>query len=147
VRPLQDNFFIRRHVVQQLLRQALDSAPKAVHGLLGGRGHTVEAVLALRGNPGADEVKSTQQAWRKKGLRLIASYSSEEIASKQPADWPNEPGSNISDLPRLIIRTDTKGRIEAKLLAPDATADEACAFPLEMQEDGGLGLYPLEDRG
>ncbi len=149
MRTLQDNFLIRRHVVQQLLRQALDAAPQAVHGLLGGHGHHVEAVLALPGKDGTGSIRNILQAWREKGLRLIATYSSEDNISGQSVGWLDVPGSNITDLPRLIIRTDTKGRIEAKLFAPAAGTgtDETVACPLEMQEDGGLGLYPLQDKG
>jgi len=50
----------------------------------------------------------------------------------------------IPTLPRLIINTDTKGRIEAKLIASARDGGtQTCA--LEMQEDGGL--YPLGDKG
>lgn len=126
--------------MQQLLRQALDAAPQPVHGLLGGRGHSVEAVIALHNKPGTDDVGSALQPWHEKGLRLIASYSSEDIPAQD---------GNLADLPRLIIRTDTKGRIEAKLLAPasEVSSGNTDAFVLEMQEDGGLGLYPSEIKG
>lgn len=135
--------------MQQLLRQALDSSPQAIYGLLAGHGHTVEAVLALHGKPGTDDIEAALYSWREKALRPIACYSSEGLACMHLAGWPDKLASHISNLPRLIIRTDTKGRIEAKLLSSptDTTADETRSFPLEMQEDGGLGLYPLEDKG
>jgi len=143
---LQDNFSIRRHAVQQLLRQALDAEPEAVQGLLGGHGHSVEAVLALHGNLAKDAIRDAMQTWDEQGIRLLAAYSSED--SLQPllpsAVLPDMVNATLPSLPQLIIRTDTKGRIEARLIAP-ATDGSTRTCALEMQEDGGL--YPSGDRG
>jgi len=137
---------ISRHVVQQLLRQALDSAPQPVYGLLGGHGEIVKAVLALHGNISTQAIGESVQAWQDQGLQLMATYSSDETAELaiQPDLLPESAQTAFTALPRLIISTDTKGRIEAKLLTPARDGNtHPCA--LEMQEDGGL--YPLGDKG
>lgn len=129
--------------MQTLLRQALDASPEPVRGLLGGRENSVEAVLPV--NPGADSesVRAAVRAWRDQGLNLLAAYSSSETAQLMAATGLI-PGGETAELPQLIIRTDTKGRIEATLFACDRQGNtHACL--LEMQEDGGL--YPLRDKG
>jgi len=144
---LQNSFFIRRHAVQQLLRQALTAEPKAVFGLLGGRGQHVEAVLALHNSDDAQRVRLELNAWEASNFQPIATYSSQEISEGR--DFPDntlpvELIDSLSTLPRLAISTDTKGRIEATLLSP-APNGQIKSYALEMQEDGGL--YPLGDRG
>ena len=141
-----NNLSIRRHAVQQLLRQALDSAPQPVYGLLGGHGQSVETALALHGSISSQAICDSVQAWQDRGIRLIATYSSEETPpfALQPELMPESIQTALPSLPRLIISTDTKGRIEAKLLVLEADGNtHPCA--LEMQEDGGL--YPLGDKG
>jgi len=153
---LHSSFSIRRHAVQQLLRQALDAAPQAVCGLLGGHDHYVEAILTLHGTVKKGDIRDTLQTWQNKGIRPLATYISEAMNSpdetansKQntplPASLlPEAVSLTLPSLPQLIIHTDTKGRIEAVLLAhPSDTQAQTCS--LEMQEDGGL--YPLGDKG
>jgi len=156
---LQHVLSIRRHAVQQLLRQALDATPQPVCGLLGGHGHSVEAVLALHGATDAGDVHAAVQAWQDKGIRLLAIYSSAETAAEKAASHPqHEPrlpplpikllpeafSNALSSLPLLIISADTKGCIEAKLLSP-AAGRGIQPSTLEMQEDGGLS--PSRDTG
>jgi len=137
------NFSIGRHAVQQLLRQALDENPEPVRGLLGGREHCVESVLAVRPDDDTEQIRAAIRAWHAQGLHLLAAYSSGETARSMAAAGIL-PGGETAELPQLIINTDTLGRIEAILFACDTNGTpRACT--MEMQEDGGL--YPLRDRG
>ena len=129
--------------MQTLLRQALDASPQPVRGLLGGRENSVEAVLAVNPDANTESVRAAVKAWHDQGLHLLAAYSSSETAQLMAATGLI-PGGETAALPQLIIRTDTKGRIEATLFACDRQGD-AHACLLEMQEDGGL--YPLQDKG
>lgn len=136
-------FSIGRHAVQQLLRQALDASPEPVRGLLGGREHCVEVVFPVHADADKRSIRTAIDAWHHQGLRLLAAYSSAETAQLMAAEGML-PDKDTADLPQLIIRTDTQGRIEATLFACDSTGrPRACL--LEMQEDGGL--YPLADKG
>lgn len=142
--PVPDGFSIRRHAVQQLLRQTLDAAPGPVFGLLGGHNNHVESVLSLHDMVDADGIQDALQIWQDKKLRLLASFSNEQNTLEPTALLPDAISSALPSLPQLIIRSDTKGRIEAVLLThPSNTQTQTC--PLEMQEDGGL--YPLLDKG
>jgi len=141
---LENGFSIQRHAVQQLLRQALDAEPPGICGLLGGHADNVEAVLSLHSTFEKDAIHDTLETWRSKGIRPLATYSNEQSTSVPTTLLPDAISAILSSLPRLIIRSDTKGRIEAVLLAQASnTLTQACS--LEMQEDGGL--YPLADRG
>jgi len=140
------NLSVRRHAVQQLLRQALDRAPQPVYGLLGGHGQSVESALALNNSISSETICNRVLAWQERGIQLIATYSSHQAPQlvMQPDLLPESVQTAIPALPRLIINTDTKGRIEAKLFAPVGGGNtQPCT--LEMQEDGGL--YPLGDKG
>jgi len=140
---LQRNFSIQRHAVQQLLRLALDAAPAPVSGLLGGHGDSVACVLPLNDKQAVDTVQGTLKRWQQQGMSLLAVYASDTDAAAQlsalQVGFPDLPG--IAQLPRLNIRTDTKGRIEAELQGGNSGE----IWPLQMQEDGGL--YPFTDNG
>jgi len=140
----EKGFSIRRHAVQQLMRQALDTEPQAVCGLLGGHDNNVEAVLPLYGACRKGAIHNVLQSWQSKGIRPLAIYSNEPDTALPTALLPDAVSAILPCLPRLIIRSDTKGRIEAVLLA-QAPNMQAQTCSLEMQEDGGL--YPLVDKG
>ena len=136
-------FSIRRHVTQQLLRLALDAEGRDLRGLLGGRAHCVESMLV-----NDDDIATSVQDWKHKGLEVLATFSTQAISPGDiAASFTALPASlraRIGELPVLRIRTDTKGRIETELhgSAPDGGAE---IWPLEMQEDGGL--YPSGKKG
>lgn len=140
--PPYRSFSIGRHAVQQLLRLALDAGPEPVRGLLGGREHCVESVLAVHADDDTDMIRTAIQAWYAEGLQLLAAYSSGDTARVMTAAGLL-PGGETAELPQLVISTDTLGRIEASLFACD-TQGKPHACILEMQEDGGL--YPLQDK-
>lgn len=141
--PGRHAFSIRRHVVQQLLRLALDAEGRDICGLLGGRAHSVECML-LNDN----DIAAAMRDWQREGLQALALFStraapSDEIAASFAA-LSEDLRARIERLPVLRIRTDTKGRIETELHggAQDGGSD---IWPLEMQEDGGL--YPSGKKG
>jgi len=143
--PFPENgFSIRRHAVQQLLRLALDAEPAGICGLLGGHDHNVEAIISLHDGFEKGVIHDALQTWQSKGIRPLAIFSNEQNTSVPSTLLPDAISATLPSLPRLIIHSDTKGRIEAVLLtqAPNAQT-QTCS--LEMQEDGGL--YPLVDRG
>ena len=140
----ESSFSIRRHAVQQLLRQALDAEPQAVCGLLGGHDHNVEAIISLHDAFEKSAIRDALKTWQDKGIRPLAMYSNEQNISLPTTLLPDTISSTLSSLPRLIIRTDTKGRIEAVLLT-HASNSQTQTCSLEMHEDGGL--YPLRDTG
>jgi hypothetical protein len=140
----ESDFSIRRHAVQQLLRQALDAEPQGVYGLLGGHDNNVETVLPLHGACQKGVIHDVLQSWQSKGVHPLAMYSNEPDTALPTALLPDAISAILPSLPRLIIRSDTKGRIEAMLLTQASnTQTQTCS--LEMQEDGGL--YPLVDKG
>ncbi len=144
---LQRDFSIQRHAVQQLLRLALDAFPASVSGLLGGHGDSVEYVLPMNGKQAVGIAQDTLKRWQKQGISLLAVYASDADSAARlsalPVTFPDFP--SIKQLPRLNIRTDTKGRIEAELQGGNNAAGNSEIWPLQMQEDGGL--YPFTDNG
>lgn len=138
---IENGFFITRHATQELLRRTLTVSPSVTYGMLGGQPGLVEAVHPC--NQGSST--TCTRLLESENMQMIALYisaaSREEsvgIVRKRLMQMLSQGDADIFArlhvFPLLIVRLDTKGRMEAVLFTHTVTDDEV-ELPLILQED------------
>jgi len=141
----QNSLSITRHATQALLHQAFDALPSATYGLLSGQNRVVQAVSPFNlHHPAPVTIKKRVQSLESDGMEPLALYISSashdelvDVLRNRVIQIISETGIAIStrlhELPLLVVRLDTKGRMEAVLFGNHPTGVE---LPLLLQEDG-----------
>jgi len=131
---------ITRHAIQTLLHKAFTALPSTICGVLGGQHGVVETIYPYTC---ADSAKHGQLSGLA-GMELIALYvsstSHEESVSalrnrllRRMSEMDTDISARLHPLPLLIVRLDTKGRMEAVLFGD--TPAGVIELPLILQED------------
>jgi len=143
----QKNIFITRHATQELLRNAFNALPSSTCGLLGGKNSVIGTVYPFDHNHHANPFALTRhiQSLESNGMDILSLYISSAVHDERvdflrgkvihmcPVINADE-RSLLRDLPLVIVRLDTKGRMEIVLLEKG----DKTKMPILLQEDGQI---------
>jgi len=147
------SLFITRHATQELLRRAFNVQPSVTHGLLRGHNGVVQAVCPFNhSHPDPATMATCNQSPESDGMELLALYASSVSHGECVDDLRNRtiqaiPGTDdemaarLHKLPLLMVRLDTKGRMEAVLFGSTPVGE--IELPLILQEERTTGSIPL----
>lgn len=145
---MKNSLSITRHATQELLRRAFNALPAVTYGLLRGRHGVVQAICPFNYHRPASATmtkyaQSLAQSLESDGMELLALYASSASSDECVDDLHNrtiqaisgmdgETCTRLRELPLLMVRLDTEGRMEAVLFA--ATPAGVIELPLILQE-------------
>jgi len=142
---MKNSLFITRHATQELLRRTVNALPSATYGILRGQNGVAQAVCPFNHNhPDPAAMAKCVQSPESDGMEPLALYASSVSHGECMADLRNRITQAVSgtdgkisarlrELPLLMVRLDTKGRMEAVLFGATPTGE--IEIPLILQED------------
>ncbi|ATX80519.1 hypothetical protein Ga0123461_2113 [Mariprofundus aestuarium] len=137
----EQELFIQRHCMQQLLHEALISDPDSCSGLLAGAGNMIESAIPVTEFVNSDTVELTHSdnvGPKLIGIYLSASQSEQpnpQLISKLSSLYETRTGAAPGCC--LVLDLGHLGRIDALLYSDTGLTQPQ---PLEMLENGDL--YP-----
>jgi len=142
------SLFITRHATQELLRKAFDAQPSVTCGLLRGHNGVAQAVCPFNHHPNPAAMTRNIQSSASGDMELLALYASSVSRNECVDDLRNRTIQAISgtddeisaclhELPLLVVRLDTKGRMEAVLFG--STSAGEIELLLILQEERTTG--------
>ena len=142
----QDHLSIARHAIQALLHQALNTLPSSIYGLLSGRNRMIQTVSPFNASKhDLAAIITRDQAPEFNGMEPLAWYVSSASPSESVGTLRQRMmqiidetdmvvSTRLRELPLLVVRLDTKGRMEA-LLFEFGNHQAGARLPLLLQED------------
>lgn len=149
----KSSLFITRHATQELLRRTYNAQPSVTYGLLRGHNGVAQAVCPFNHNhPDLTTLATWDQSPESDGMKLLALYASsishdecvEDLRNRTIqaiSETDSEIPARLRELPLLIVRLDTKGRMEAVLFG--STPAGEIELPIVLQEEQTAGSIPL----
>ncbi|MDQ6958478.1 MAG: hypothetical protein Q9M24_05120 [Mariprofundaceae bacterium] len=144
--------FITRHATQELLRRTFNAQPLVTYGLLRGYNGVAQAVCPFNHHPDPATMATCDQTPESGDMEPLALYASSVSHDECVDDLRNRtiqaiPGTDgdilarLHELPLLMVRLDTKGRMEAVLFGNTPAGE--IELPLILQEEQTTGSIPL----
>ncbi|GMR00617.1 MAG: hypothetical protein BMS9Abin18_1485 [Zetaproteobacteria bacterium] len=146
----KNSLFITRHATQELLRNAFNAQPSVTYGLLRGHNGVAQAVCPFNhSDPDLTTLATCDQSPESDGMKSLALYASSISHGEYVDDLRNrtiqaisgtdgEMSARLHELPLLIVRLDTKGRMEAVLFGSTPVGE--IELPLILQEERTIPL-------
>jgi len=143
------SLFITRHATQELLRSTFNAQPSVTYGLLRGQNGVAQAVCPFNHHPAPATMAKIVQSPESGDMELLALYASsvsrnecvDEVRNRTMqavSGTDGEISACLRELPLLMVRLNTKGRMEIALFGNTPVGE--IELPLILQEERTIPL-------